>query len=213
MKSRQFSRRDFFYLCLGGGLLAAGYPLARVISQSRGAGAKGAAALKPTPGNTLGPYYKSGAPKRERLIEQAAAGAVPLLVAGRVVNTDGRPLPNARVEVFHADQAGEYDLEGFRYRGEIPVGPYGEYRFESVMPGHYGGRARHVHSVITAPGHSQLVTQLYFENDPYFRGNPDANYTRDSLVRYRELIRPVSAAEKSGVNYSSVVFDICMEKA
>lgn len=211
MKSRQFSRRDFFYLFAGGAVVAAGYPLARAISQSKGA-MTGQQALRPTPGNTLGPYYKSGAPRRERLAERGDEG-VPLLVSGRVLNTEGRALSGSKVEVFHADHSGVYDLDGFRYRGEVPVGAGGEYRLETIVPGHYGGRARHVHYVITAPGHRQLVTQLYFENDPIFDGDPDRNYSRDNLVQHRELIRPVAISASGGINHAAVIFDICLEKA
>jgi protocatechuate 3,4-dioxygenase beta subunit len=211
MKDRQFSRRDFFYLCLGGGLLAASYPLARVISQSRDGG-KSSQAHAPTPSNTLGPYYKEGAPLKERLIEPNDAGT-PLLVAGRVRGTNGQPLSTATIEVFHSDHRGDYDLEGFRYRARIPVRESGEYRYETIVPGQYGGRAQHIHYVITAPGHRQLVTQLYFETDPKFEGNPDKNYTRDNLVWHRELIRPVTKINKNNMSYSSVDFDIYLEKA
>jgi protocatechuate 3,4-dioxygenase beta subunit len=210
MKDGKLSRRDFFYLCLGGGLLAASYPLARVISQSRDGKIK--QAYVPTPSNTLGPFYKRGAPRREKLIEQNEAG-IPLLVNGRVINTTGQTLADATIEVFHADHYGEYDLEGFRHRGEIPVRASGEYEFETIMPGQYSGRAQHIHYVITAPGHRQLVTQLYFETDPKFEGNPDKNYTKDGLVGYRELIRPVKKVARNNISYSSVVFDICLEKA
>ncbi|HEX8921665.1 MAG TPA: hypothetical protein VF766_09320 [Pyrinomonadaceae bacterium] len=211
MKDRQFSRRDFFYLCLGGGLLAAAYPLARVVSQSRDGG-KQSQAHAPTPSNTLGPYYKKGAPVRERLIEQNEAGS-PLLVTGRVRNTSGQALSSATIEVFHSDHRGDYDLDGFRYRGQIPVRAGGEYHIETILPGQYGGRAQHIHYVITAPGHKQLVTQLYFETDPKFEGNPDKNYTKDNLIWHRELIRPVGKATKNNVSYSAVDFDIYLEKA
>lgn len=207
MKLSQISRRDFIYLSIGGGLLVASYPLARVVSQSKDG--KNSLAYAPTPSNTLGPFYKKGAPLREKLIEQNDPG-IPLLVAGSIINTSGQRLAGATLEVFHSDHYGEYDLEGFRHRGQIPVHASGEYKFETIIPGQYGGRAQHIHYVITAPGHRQLVTQLYFENDPKFEGNPDKNYTKDGLVGYRELIRPVT---KNNASHSSVVFDICLEKA
>ena len=210
MSGSQLTRRDFFYLCLGGGLLAATLPLARVISQSRAG--QNNQAHPPTPSNTLGPYYKKGAPRRESLIEPNDQG-LPLLVAGHVRNTLGQTLPQATIEVFHSDHRGDYDLEGFRYRGLIPVQDGGQYKFETIIPGQYGGRAQHIHYVINAPGHRQLVTQLYFETDPKFEGNPDKNYTRDNLVWHRELIRPVAKVSKNNVAYSSVDFDIYLEKA
>lgn len=210
MSKREVSRRDFIYLCVGGGVLAVGFPLARVISQSKDGKSK--QIIAPTPANTLGPFYKQGAPLRDKLVEASEQGT-PLMVTGRVINTEGQPLANATLEVFHANAYGDYDMDGFRWRGRIPVGAGGDYRFESVVPGQYGGRAQHVHYVINAPGHKRLVTQLYFENDPKFAGNPDKNYTRDSLVWSRELIRPVSTVNKNGAAYSAVTFDICLEKA
>ena len=211
MKKYQRSRRDFIYLCIGGsGLLATGYPLAKVLSQSGQQMSK--QPFIPTPSNTLGPFYKKGAPRREKLNVQGDPG-VPLLVAGQVINTDGKPLQDAVIEVFHADHYGNYDLEGFRYRGEIPANAKGEYRFETIRPGQYGGRAQHIHYMISAPGHRRLVTQLYFANDPFFEGNPDQTYTRDNLVEHRELIRPVTVTSKNSASYSSVVFNICLEKA
>lgn len=210
MKKSPVSRRDFIYLCVGGGLLTAGYPLVRAVSQSRSV--KKERAFIPTPGNTLGPFYKRGAPRKEKLFDTARSG-VPLMVAGRIINTEGTTLAGATLEVFHADAEGEYDLRGFNYRGEIPISASGEYHYETVVPGGYGGRAQHIHYVINAPGHRRLVTQLYFENDPKFEGNPDRNYNRDSLVWYRELIRPVTTVNKNNATYSSVSFDICLEKA
>jgi protocatechuate 3,4-dioxygenase beta subunit len=209
MKERRFTRRDFISFGLGGGILVAGgFSLARAISQP----SQGALPLTPTPSNTLGPFYKAGAPRKERLIEPGVTGS-PLLVAGRVVNTEGRALADARVEVFHADASGEYDMRGFNCRGEVPVGRSGEYRYETIIPAGYGGRAQHIHYVISAPGHKRLVTQLYFENDPKFEGNPDRNYARDNLVWHRELIRPVKTVSKDKASYSSVLFDICLETA
>lgn len=191
-------------------MLTAGYPLVRAVSQSRNVNKE--RAFIPTPGNTLGPFYRRGAPRKEKLFDSKASG-VPLMVTGRVINTEGAALAGAILEVFHADAEGEYDMQGFNYRGEIPVSASGEYRYETVVPGGYGGRAQHIHYVINAPGHRRLVTQLYFANDPKFEGNPDVNYNRDSLVWHRELIRPVTSVNVNNATYSSVSFDICLEKA
>ena len=208
MKERRVSRRDFIYLGLGGGLAVAWLPLARAVSWQRDENSR--QAHPPTPGDTLGPFYRSGAPRKERLIE-AGAGGTPLIVAGRILDTDGETLSGATLEVFHADASGEYEMRGFNCRGEVPVGANGEYGYETIVPSGYGGRPEHVHYVINAPGHKRLVTQLYFEDDPRFKGDPDKNYNK--LVSYRELIRPVRSINRNNTAYSSVTFDICMEKA
>ncbi|MGB7925879.1 MAG: hypothetical protein WCF57_21750 [Pyrinomonadaceae bacterium] len=211
MKKYQGSRREFIYMSVGGGLLAMSYPLVKVVSPSGGDG-NSQQAFIPTPSNSLGPFYKKGAPRTDKLAGAGVAG-VPLVVAGQVINTEGKPLPGAVVEVFHADHHGNYDMEGFRYRGEIPMSAAGDYRYETIIPGQYGGRAQHIHYMINAPGHRRLVTQLYFANDPVFEGNPDKTYTKDSLVEHKELIRPVTVTNRNNASLSSVVFNICLEKA
>lgn len=206
--SRTISRRDFVYLAVGGGgLVVAGYPLSRVFSQPT---TEGGELFKPTPTNTLGPYYKPGAPVTEKLSKPNTLGK-PLIVSGRIIDTRGKLLTDAKLEVFHADAHGDYDLDGFNYRGVIPVSTSGTYKYETVVPGEYGGRAQHVHYMINAPGHKRLITQLYFENDPKFGGDPNRNYTRDGLVEHRELIRPVSSVKRNNVEYSTVEFNLCLE--
>ena len=209
MKKVQESRRSFIYLLVGGGLLAAGYPLINALSQS--GERKSQQAFAPTPSNSLGPFYKKGAPRTEKLRGLNDPGQ-PLTVSGRIVNEGGQSLAGANIEVFHADNSGNYDMEGFRFRGQVLAGANGEYGFETIVPGGYGGRPQHIHYVITAPGHRQLVTQLYFANDPFFGGNPDSNYSRDSLVE-RDLIRPVTLTGQDTSQKSSVVFDICLVKS
>lgn len=210
MNKERESRRGFLYLLLGGGLLAAVYPVINALSQS--GERQSIQSFAPTPGDTLGPFYKKGAPRREKLAEPDAHGT-PLSVSGRVVNTDGKPLADAIVEVFHADDSGEYDMQGFRYRGQIPArAATGEYHYETIFPRGYGGRPQHIHYVVSAPGHRQLVTQLYFATDPFFRGDPGKNFARGGLGD-RQLIRPVASSGEGRNQRSAVVFDICLEKS
>jgi len=202
----QITRRDFAYLFLGGGLLALAYPLSvrsRVITGSQPPD------RFPTPSDSLGPYYRTGAPRREKISEPNQPG-VPLLVTGRVFDTTGKPVTKAVLEVFHADQNGEYDMSGFRCRGEIPIAAAGAYRYETVMPAAYGGRAQHIHYRVSVPGQSGLITQLYFETDRKFSGNPDKNYSRNGLVGHRELVRPVNSINHNGRQQNTVTFDICL---
>ena len=210
MTKATLSRRDFGYLFLAGGLLALAYPLFRrsggVVALQRGD------SLRPTPSNSLGPFYRAGAPRTEKLSEANQSG-MRLLVSGRVIDTSGQPVPAAVLEVFHADQEGEYDMKGYRCRGVVPVAASGEYRYETVMPGGYGGRAQHIHYRISVPDRRGLITQLYFETDPKFGGNPDQNFERDRLIEHRELIRPVSDLVKNGQTYRAVTFDICLPRA
>jgi protocatechuate 3,4-dioxygenase beta subunit len=126
------------------------------------------------------------------------------------VDTSDRPISNGLIEIWHADQSGQYDLDGFRCRASIKTSQQGEYGFETIMPKGYGGRPRHIHYKISADGFDTLVTQLYFENDPFFEGKIDQTLHKDSLVRYRELIRPVVPFREG--ESVAVIFKICLAR-
>jgi protocatechuate 3,4-dioxygenase beta subunit len=70
------------------------------------------------------------------------------------------------VELWHADQEGVYDNDGYRLRGHQFTGPDGSYRFETILPGLYPGRTRHFHVKYQAPDQPVLTTQLYFPGEP-----------------------------------------------
>jgi protocatechuate 3,4-dioxygenase beta subunit len=165
------------------------------------------ATIDPTPEQTAGPFYKPSAPFKEQLVEAGDSGTA-LAVSGEILNTDEKPLPNTRIEIWHTDNSGHYDREGFRYRAQLRSNDKGKYRFQTILPGNYGGRAKHIHYRITAPDHKPIFTQLYFETDPFFEGNPDRNFRKDPIIQYRELIRPVNSSS----DQLSVFFRICLEK-
>lgn len=166
------------------------------------------ARLAPTPPNVEGPFYAPGAPMKVDLREKGDSGT-PLTVSGSLVDTSDRPIPGGLIEVWHTDSAGEYDHNGFRYRASVRTKSNGQYGFETFMPGAYGSRPRHIHYKITAEGFQPLVTQLYFENDPFFEGRIDSTLRKDPIVRYRELIRPVVPFRDDG-RAVSVQFKICL---
>jgi len=133
-------------------------------------------------------------------------------VSGRVLDTQGRKLEGAKVEIWHADHFGHYDVEGYRFRAMLTADSQGQYAFESVMPGHYPDRVcQHVHYLVSAPGFKSLVTQLYFATDPVFEGNPDRNFMRDPLIQHRELVRPVMLAGDPKSIHAEVNFELVLE--
>jgi protocatechuate 3,4-dioxygenase beta subunit len=205
--SRRLSRREIIESCISRGLLVAATPMAS--SQLYALWAE-PGALKPTPTEVLGPFYKKGAPNQADLRIQGDPG-MPLVVSGRVVNTRGEKVPGARVALWHADDAGRYDVQGYRYRAELVVEAASEYKIRTIMPGHYDDRpAQHIHYMISAPGHKTLITQAYFATDPFFEGNPDAHFKKRNIVSHRDLVRNVVLHEKNG---AAIQFDICLEKA
>jgi protocatechuate 3,4-dioxygenase beta subunit len=148
------------------------------------------AEVEATPPNAAGPYYVPGAPLKSNLRETGDHGQ-PIVVRGRLIDTKEKPLANGRIEIWHSNPEGAYDMSGFRYRASVPISSGGDYEFKTFLPGHYGSRPQHIHFRISSAGNPLLFTQLYFENDPFFEGNPKKTYTKDSVVRYPQLIRPV----------------------
>jgi protocatechuate 3,4-dioxygenase beta subunit len=115
-----------------------------------------------------------------------------LVVAGSVVATDCRPVPGALVDVWQADDRGDYDNAGFRLRGHQFADEQGRYRIETIVPGAYSGRTRHIHVRVQAPNQPALTTQLYFPDEP---GNQRDGIFRPELVMaVRDTESPKAAA-------------------
>jgi protocatechuate 3,4-dioxygenase beta subunit len=137
---------------------------------------------------------------------------MPLVVTGQVFSARGEAIPEAIVEIWQTNNAGLYDIDGYRYRAKLTTSAEGKYDFSSVMPEHYPARVcQHVHYLVTAPGHKPLITQMYFATDPVFDGDPDKNYTRDPLITSRELVRPVMIKGDPKQMVAAVHFDLVME--
>jgi protocatechuate 3,4-dioxygenase beta subunit len=119
----------------------------------------------PTEDIGLGPFYKPGAPERHSLREKGMAGE-PLRVTGKVLDTQGRPITGARVEMWHVDTKGEYDNTGFRLRGQVACAANGDYYFETIAPVAYSSRCAHVHVRVSAAGAKTLATEIQFAGDP-----------------------------------------------
>jgi protocatechuate 3,4-dioxygenase beta subunit len=169
-------------------------------------------ALKPTPPNALGPFYKKRSPETRVLRMKSDAGMA-LAVAGRIIDTRGETVPDAAVEIWHADHGGHYDVAGYRFRAKLPLDAEARYQFDTIMPGHYPDRVcQHIHYLVTAPGHKPLITQLYFGTDPVFEGDPDKNFTKDPLIQSRELVRPVRITGDPKDMYAAVDFELCLER-
>jgi protocatechuate 3,4-dioxygenase beta subunit len=120
---------------------------------------------EPTPRQTEGPYFAPSSPQRTMLREAGMAGT-PVTLAGFVLTRSCRPVANALVNLWHADDSGEYDNVGFRLRGHQFTDAEGRYLFETIVPGLYPGRTRHFHLKFQAPNRPVLTTQLYFPGEP-----------------------------------------------
>lgn len=130
-----------------------------------------------------------------------------IIVAGRVLDEDGRPVPNALVELWQANAAGRYvhvrdqhpaPLDpNFTGAGRCVTGEDGRYRFVTVKPGaypwrnhHNAWRPAHIHFSVFGPTFlSRLVTQMYFPGDPLFPFDPIFNGIADQNARERLIAR------------------------
>jgi protocatechuate 3,4-dioxygenase beta subunit len=130
---------------------------------------------KQTERQTAGPFFKPSSPLRRSFLENDSPENR-LIVTGLVLSPECRPVANALVDFWHADELGEYDNKGFHYRGHQLTDAQGRWRLETILPAEYPGRARHIHVNVRAPGKRILTTQLYFPGD-----RRDGLY-RDSLV-------------------------------
>jgi protocatechuate 3,4-dioxygenase beta subunit len=114
---------------------------------------------------TEGPYFTPNSPERTVLREEGMAGT-PIILTGFVLTRSCRPIRRALVDLWHADDAGRYDNDGYRLRGHQFTDAAGRYRFETIVPGLYPGRTRHFHVKFQAPGEPVLTTQFYFPDEP-----------------------------------------------
>ena len=181
--THQLSRRAF-----GGSILALG-----ALASTRAA----ASTLKPTPTQTIGPFYPV-----ERLAEEDAdltwikghtkrAEGTVIQVRGRVLDRYGHPVSGARLDIWQCNSLGRYahandiatmpldpDFQGF---AAIRTGAKGEWQITTIKPAAYdspiGRRTPHIHFDVQGKSH-RLITQMYFSDD-------DATNSKDML--YRQL--------------------------
>ncbi len=134
----------------------------------------------------------SGEPLGERII-----------VTGRVMDENGRAVPNTLIEIWQANAAGRYlhkvdqhdaPLDpNFSGRGQAITDSDGHYRFITIRPGEYpwrnhynAWRPAHIHFSVFGPAFAtRLVTQMYFPGDPLIPFDPIFNCTADEKARNR----------------------------
>jgi len=176
-------------LLLNSGILAAAWELScadTVLGQELAPTAACHDGDEPTVRQTEGPFFKPRSPERSDLREHGAGG-LRFELSGLALTRSCRPLRGAVVDLWHADEKGEYDNVGFRYRGHVITGPDGAFRFSTIMPAVYSGRTRHYHVKVQAPGSRLLTTQLYFPNEP--------TNLRDGLFKRELLMRVADAGD------------------
>ncbi len=144
------------------------------------------------PGDEDLTHFDGGAAVGERIV-----------VGGRVIDEDGRPVRDALIEIWQANAAGRYVHANDQH--DAPLDPHftglgatatdgdGRYRFVTIKPGaypwrnhHNAWRPAHIHLSLFGNAYAQrLVTQLYFPGDPLLAFDPIYNGTADAEARQR----------------------------
>ena len=145
---------------------------------------------EPTVRQGEGPYFKPSSPQRAALVEPNGKGRL-VELSGQVLTRGCRPVSRALLDLWHADERGDYDNSGFRYRGHLFTDAEGRYRFRTILPALYPGRTRHYHMKVQAPQQQILTTQLYFPDEPTNRR--DGMFRRELVMRMAEAGDGLSA--------------------
>jgi protocatechuate 3,4-dioxygenase beta subunit len=160
---------------------------------------------RPTVPMVLGPYYPVVRPLESDAdltwvssSRTRAKGEIINLV-GRVLDRSGRPLVDAKVELWQANAAGRYGHPdernpapldpGFQGSAVLKTDQHGAYRVKTVRPGSYDGGTPHIHFDVTAAT-QRLVTQMIFPEEP--------------LNEIDGLIRGMSAGARASVTARSI---------
>ena len=145
----------------------------------------------------VGPFYTADAPKITdgRLWKEGDEGTI-LRLSGHAHDLDcAQNLENVVIDLWHADNLGDYDNEGFKFRGKTTTDSDGFYSFETILPGKYlnGSKYRpsHIHFKVTPPNYPTLNTQLYFEGDTDIAEDAAANI-KDGTYNATERIISLS---------------------
>jgi protocatechuate 3,4-dioxygenase beta subunit len=134
----------------------------------------------PTLSQTEGPYFTPNSPERTSLFETGMEGTR-LTLTGLVLSTSCQPVSGALLDFWQADDGGNYDNSGYTLRGHQYTDASGAFQLETIVPGLYPGRTRHIHVKAQAPNQPVLTTQLYFPGEE--RNAGDGIFDESLLIR------------------------------
>jgi catechol 1,2-dioxygenase len=162
-----------------------------------------------TTANLLGPFWRQGAPWIENggSIVRSPTPGPPLFFTGRVVDTQGRPIAEATVDVWHASTRGLYENQDpeqaeWNLRGRLKTDAQGMFRYRTIKPSGYpvpaGGpteqllkvqhrhpfRPAHVHALIYKDGFKTIPTQVYGDDDEILETDAQFGVMVNSVGHY-----------------------------
>jgi protocatechuate 3,4-dioxygenase beta subunit len=157
-----------------------------------------------TSGQIEGPFYSPKTPQRRDIRAPLVAEA--LVLAGRVLDPQCRPIAGAVHDFWQTDHAGRYDTQGHRYRGHQRTDEAGRFELVTVRPHAYTAmsifRTPHIHVKVQGANTQLLTTQLYL---------PDAEETNARDSRYLPALAVQYLSREAGTEHAA--FDFVLESA
>ncbi|SPL70891.1 catechol 1,2-dioxygenase [Acinetobacter stercoris] len=222
------------------GLLAAGLGLEHYLDLRADEADAKAGITGGTPRTIEGPLYVAGAPESvgfARMDDGSESDKVDtLFIEGQVTDIEGQPIEGAKVEVWHANNLGNYSFfdksqSDFNLRRTIISNANGQYVAQTTMPvgygcppegttqallnklGRHGNRPSHVHYFVSAPGYRKLTTQFNIEGDQYL-WDDFAFATRDGLVATAIDVNDTAEIVRRGVDkpFKHITFNVELVK-
>ena len=170
-----------------------------------------------TEATVLGPFFAHGAPEVEYggdMTANATLKGEPTWCTGRVLSVDGKPIPDATLDIWQAKADGVYDVQDpgapFELRGRARTNREGRFAFRTYKPAFYSiptdgpvgvlmeamkrhpMRPAHMHAIVGAQGHQPVITHVFVEGDPYL--DSDAVFAvKDSLIGHYEVLDDAEA--------------------
>jgi len=187
----------------------------------------------------LGPFHVPDAPElpmgADICLDQKGE---PILVKGRILDTEGNPITQAKIDVWQANDEGFYDVQqkglqpDFNLREVFRTGADGSYHFKGVKPkfypipddgpvgqmlgklGRHPYRPAHLHYILEADGFETLTTHIFDPDDPYIHS--DAVFgVKESLLAKFDLIEDPARIKDAGFErpYYEVIHDFVLARA
>jgi catechol 1,2-dioxygenase len=168
----------------------------------------------------LGPFHVANAPELPMganiCLDQKGE---PMFVHGRILDTAGKPVANAKIDVWQANDEGFYDVQqkglqpDFNLRGVFRTGEDGRYWFRGVKPkfypipddgpvgkllgalGRHPYRPAHLHYILSADGFQELTTHIFDPADPYINSDAVFGVKESLLAEFKKVHDPARAKE------------------
>jgi catechol 1,2-dioxygenase len=142
-----------------------------------------------------------------------------MVISGRVLDTEGKPIAGAVLDVWQANDEGFYDVQqkgiqpDFNLRGVFTTGPDGRYWFRAVKPryypipadgpvghllaalGRHPNRPAHLHYILKADGFETLTTHIFDPDDPYINSDAVFGVKQSLLAEFKKVDDPARAKE------------------